>query len=318
MPTRPRIASWPHPNFLLGGDQAGHVPEWALRPAGCSPCQPGQAPCRSTTRSGMLLRMTRFDSVWLKLSRAEQHIDDLEAAIIAFHRTNPYPIITEDDPQTGKRIARVGDEIATIPSTIPLILGDAVHAIRSSLDHFAYAADPAQAGKTKTAFPIWRNETVPARKELKSLLGRQIGRASEPLKKALLALEPYQGGHGEKLWLIDQLDIIDKHRLLVTIGISYESLGFDAAAGLRGLADWTKDLPVTMLYLKPASRYPVQPGTKLFIADASSFDEHEQLQFTFNVAFGEPQVLEGQPLVPTLRGLLNEVKGLLKRLIPLV
>jgi hypothetical protein len=46
--------------------------------------------------------MTRFDSVWLKLSRAEQHIEDLEAAIIAFHRTNPYPIITEDDPQTGK------------------------------------------------------------------------------------------------------------------------------------------------------------------------------------------------------------------------
>lgn len=233
-------------------------------------------------------------------------------------QADPYPVVIEDDPQRGKRIAKVGDDPAPIPSAIPLILGDAVHAIRSSLDHFAYAADPAQTGKTKTAFPIWRNETVPTHEELESLIGRQIGRASQPLKDALYALQPYKGGHGEPFWLLDQLDLIDKHRLLVTIGASYEALGFDAAVGLRGLADWTKDLPVTMLYLRPASRYRVESGTELFLADPGSFEKHEQLQFAFNVALGEPQILKGKALVPTLRGLLDEVDGLLKRLIPLV
>jgi hypothetical protein len=262
--------------------------------------------------------MTNFDSAWLKLDRAKQHIDDLEAAVATFIQADPYPVVTEDDPQTGKRIAKVGDDPAPIPSAIPLILGDAVHAIRSSLDHFAYAADPAQTGKTKTAFPIRRGEIVPTDEELKSLIDRKIGRASEPLKKALFALQPYKGGHGEPFWLIDQLDIIDKHRLLVTIGASYEALGFDAAARLRGLADWTKDLPVTMVYLRPASRYPVEGGTELFIADPGSFEEHEQLQVTFGVAFGEPQIVKGKPVVPTLRSLLNEVNGLLKSLIPLV
>jgi hypothetical protein len=86
--------------------------------------------------------MTNFQSVWLKLDRAKQHIDDLEAAISAFHRTNPYPIVAEDDPQTGQRTVRVGSNPAPIPSGIPLILGDTIHAIRASLDHFAFAANP--------------------------------------------------------------------------------------------------------------------------------------------------------------------------------
>jgi hypothetical protein len=59
--------------------------------------------------------MTSFDSVWLKIGRSKQHIDDLEAAIIAFHRTNPYPLVTEDDPQTGKRMVKIGKGPAPIP-----------------------------------------------------------------------------------------------------------------------------------------------------------------------------------------------------------
>lgn len=81
-----------------------------------------------------------FADVWLKMGRAKQHVDDLEAEIAAFHRADPYHVIVEDNPQTGKRIAKVGREPAPIPDAMPLVLGDAVHAIRSSLDYFAYAA----------------------------------------------------------------------------------------------------------------------------------------------------------------------------------
>jgi hypothetical protein len=49
---------------------------------------------------------SRFGHVWLKLDRAKQHNDDLEGEIVAFHRTNPYHVIIEDDPQTGRRTAR--------------------------------------------------------------------------------------------------------------------------------------------------------------------------------------------------------------------
>lgn len=262
--------------------------------------------------------MTGFESAWLKLGRANKHIDDLEAVIAAFDSTNPYHIVVEDNPQTGKRVAKIGREPAPIPDAVPLILGDAVHAIRTSLDYFAYAADPAKIGKTKTAFPIWRNESVPTTKELKSLIGRQIGRASEPLKKALLALQPYKGGNGEQLWLIDHLDLIDKHRLLLTIGTAYGGIAFDAAGLFRGVADWVQDLPPIPISIRANSVYPVENGTELFIADPEEFEKHKDLKFAVGVAFGEPEILEGEPVVPTLRRLLDEVKGLLERLIPLV
>src|SRR6266516_6097136 len=97
----------------------------------------------------------KFNSVWLKVSRAKQHIGELEAAIIAFHETSPYQVVTVDDPQTGKRVAMIGGEPAPIPHEIPLILGDAVHALRSSLDHFAYNAIPKPT--TDTAFPAVRS-----------------------------------------------------------------------------------------------------------------------------------------------------------------
>jgi hypothetical protein len=47
--------------------------------------------------------------------------------------------------------------------------------------------------------------------------------ASKQLQQALCDLEPYLGGKGEFVWLIHYLD----------------SVRFDAAADLRGLADWT-------------------------------------------------------------------------------
>ena len=257
----------------------------------------------------------RFDGVWLKVSRATQHIDSLEAAIVAFHSTGPYIVTAEDDPQTGMRTAKIGSEPAPIPDEVPLILGDAVHAMRSSLDHFAYAAVPAP---TKdTAFPVWRKGT-PATKDLKSLVGGKLVGASKPLKQALYALEPYKGGHGEYVWLVDHLDLVDKHHLVLTTGVAYSAMTFDIAARVRGMVDWAKDLPVVPLSLRPAGRYPVKNGTPLFTASAEEFEKHEGLKFSFDVAFGEPQALIGEPVVSTLRRLLSEVESLLKRLIPLV
>jgi hypothetical protein len=259
---------------------------------------------------------SRFGHVWLKLDRAKQHVDDLEAEIVAFHRTNPYPLVTEDDPQTGKRMVKIGSDPAPIPNAVPLILGDAVHTIRSSLDYFAYAAVPTPS--PQTMFPIVRGSRVPRPAELQSLVGGKVQGASKQLRKALCDLQPYLGGNGEYVWLVNHLDVIDKHRLLVTIGIAYRSFGFDAAVMLRGTSERTKNLAPFPVFIKPAERYPVEAGTPLFGADSEFFEKDPDLKFAFEVAFGEPQILVGEPVVPTLRRLLDEVDGLLKLLITLV
>jgi len=260
--------------------------------------------------------MTGFESVRLKLDRAKQHIDDLEAAIIAFHRTNPYPIVTEDDPQRGKRVVKVKGKPSPIPSAIPLILGDAVHAIRSSLDHFAYAAVRNPPDITKVSFPIWRKDYVPTVEEFESAMNRQMPRASKRLVQAIYALQPYRRGNGEHLWAIDRLDIIDKHRVLIVIGTYPKSFQFDASGLFAGL-DVPYDIPAIPWAIR-IQEDAIQDGTILFEAAPEDFEKQKDLQFTFHIAFSEPQVLEREPVVPTLRGLLDEVDGLLKRLIPLV
>jgi hypothetical protein len=259
---------------------------------------------------------SRFDHVWLKLDRAKQHINDLEATVTWFYRSNPYQIVAEDDPQTGQRTLKIGNQPAPIPTAVPLILGDAVHAIRASLDYFANAAVPAPT--EETAFPVPRQDRVPTARDLRSLVNGKVAGASKQLRQALYALQPYPGGDGEYVWLVHHLDAVDKHRLLVTTGVAYSSFILDVVAILRGVSEETKDLPAMPVDIRPAERYPVEPGTPLLIAGRDFFDLNPDLKFAFQVAFGEPQILVGEPVVPTLRRLLDEVDGLLKRLIPLI
>jgi hypothetical protein len=195
-------------------------------------------------------------------------------------------------------------------------LGDAVHAIRSSLDYFAYAAVPTPGRNTE--FPIPRQAKKPTVQDLKSLVEGNVAGASQQLRQALRALEPYPGGNGEYLWLIHDLDSTDKHHRLITMGSAYRVITFDAATMLRGLADWTQDLPAMLIGLRPISRCPIEEGTVLFTADPDFFEQQKDLKFSFDIAFSKPQILEGEPVVPTLRSLLDKVEGLLKRLIPLV
>ena len=98
--------------------------------------------------------------------------------------------------------------------------------------------------------PIVRHDRVPKPAELRSLVKGRMPGASKQLQQALCDLEPHLSGKGEFVWLIHYLDLIDKHRLLVTVGQGYSSVRFDAAADLRGLADWTRDLPALPLGLR--------------------------------------------------------------------
>ena len=258
---------------------------------------------------------SRFDSALHKMGRASQHIDEVEASIVAFHQPSPYKVVVDDDPQTGKRIAKLGGALPPIPPAVPLFMGDAIHAMRSSLDHFAYAAVPAPT--EQTMFPVVRQARAPKPAELRSLVDGRLKGASKQLRQAVVDHQPHLGGKGESVWLVHHLDIVDKHRLPLIAGTAYNSLRFDVTGWVRGKIEWAKDLPPMPIGLRPAHRFPLQAGQALFVADADAFDEHNDLSFTFDVAFGEPWTLAGEPVVPTLRRLHDDITALLRQLIPL-
>lgn len=256
--------------------------------------------------------MADFTGMWGKMNRAKQHVSDLETAVVAFHKANPYPVIIDDNPKMGTRAAKLGGPLTPIPREVPVLVGDAIHNLRSALDHFMYAA--VAAPSRATYFPVFSGPGSRTAKELKALVHGKTKGASPDLTKALLAIEPYSGGNGEYLWVINDLDITDKHRLLLTIGTAFSAMTLDLADLAPLIFPDGGSFPLS---LRPSDRYPLKEGTELYVAPPGEFEKHRNLKFTFDIAFGEPKVLEGEPIVPTLRRLIDEVEGLLQRLIGL-
>lgn len=255
-----------------------------------------------------------FSSVWRKIERAKKHTDDLEAEIIAFWATKPYEIETQGNPKTGPGSYRIKGTPQPLPDIIPLIVGDAAHTLRSALDHFACAAVTPVTGNT--AFPVWRATPTPTKAAWRGEVKGKLKGASHDLMRAVERLQAYQTGNGQHIWAINELDRIDKHRLLIAVAGANTAVILDfSEIAARLMPESASSLPSIPLAVKPQWT-PVEDGTELFtVESATGF--YSEPKFTFEVALGEPEVLKGEPVVPALRRLIDEVEGLLKRLIPL-
>jgi hypothetical protein len=69
--------------------------------------------------------------------------------------------------------------------------------------------------------------------------------------------------------------------------------------------------------IKPADRaYPLQGGTELFSCPTDFLHVSNEPKFTFEVAFGEGQIVDGKPVLPTLQqlvGFVERVVGIAER-----
>ena len=117
-------------------------------------------------------------------------------------------------------------------------------------------------------------------------------------------LQPYLGGN-DNLWRLHRLDIFDKHQVLVPVGAAYNELIFNLKMpGSQGL-----NLP---LALKPTDRmFPLQDGMDVYrvcAAARGASDGWESPQFHFLIAFGDGQVVDGEPVYSSLDGVVKEVE----------
>src|SRR5215813_1695318 len=157
-----------------------------------------------------------------KVERAERHLFDLREQWAAFLESNPYPIRFEDDPQTGDRTYYVVS-VAEIPDDpIKMIIGDAVHNLRSALDHIAHelvCIGKGSRGPFKWVyFPIAEDSA-----KYHSEKGAKVKGMRQDAIHAIDLIEPYGSGAFGLLWYLHQLDIIDKHRLLLAAACNVAS-----------------------------------------------------------------------------------------------
>ena len=261
--------------------------------------------------------MSKFDSALQKTERAKFHIQNLQSAVRAFHETKPYKIGTKRDPQTRKLIYHVL-EVTPVPGHVAVILGDALQNLRTSLDHVAHQLwrDAGHRGDGRhVQFPI----AADAAKYV-TQSPRMVEGIGQPAVDAIRSLEPYKGGNGaysDALWRLNQLNNIDKHRLLITVGSAFQSVNLGAVLSAKMASFTGKPVPIIDAFFRPADRLcPLKAGDELYITGPD--EPNENPQFRFNVALNEPGVVDAQPFEEVLIESVQAVDGVIAKLTPLL
>lgn len=173
---------------------------------------------KSATSVSTMKSKHALDGITAKLEWAEESIQTLNAEINEFLTCDPRPYVIErgfyDNPfkYVFKAYAR-----ASIPLRIPVIAGAIVHQLRSCFDHLIVALAEANGQRPlKThQFPICRNQE----KFKKACRSGQVKGLSDSAIRRVLEAQPYHNTTSDDatLSVIHQLDIIDKHRLLLVV-----------------------------------------------------------------------------------------------------
>jgi hypothetical protein len=235
--------------------------------------------------------LVKLLGVRAKVERAKKHILEFESAKTAFlnaesHRVRPYK-----NPKTGEWQSRV-ESVSTIPPELPAIAGDAIHNLRSALDHLAHQLILAN-GRSPTihsGFPILNTANN------KAEFRRKVKGMSRAAVKAIRLFKPYKRGN-RSLWTLHRLDIADKHHLLLAVAATYENVVLKKSVG--------QGIEVT-LTLEPKHLKPLKVGDVLL----RHFDKDDlNTEFSFDVALNEPGVVKCQPALPLLRELSDAVEN---------
>ncbi len=156
-----------------------------------------------------------MDSSSLKINRASKHIDELEEL---FRKHQPFTYVLETNVKTGQR-ATFAKRNEAVANEAAIIIGDIIHNIRASLDH-AYWDVTNSFAKSEEEKRNIQFRIAPTEKVLKeSIIPGLPSRVSESFAQALISLKPYREiGGNQALCAIHDLDIIDKHKLLIPTG----------------------------------------------------------------------------------------------------
>ncbi len=242
-----------------------------------------------------------FREARLKIERANQHIRDFEAKAASFFDSTVYEIGIESDPESNSDFIEIA-ATQTIPDSFALILGDAIHNLRSALDLAWFEiAGRDSPDPDREIFPVRHTH-----KHLEEFIkGRPEHQSLVQLADTLLnVIQPYKGGNGDDIWRLHRLDIEDKHRVL----IERRQVG-----ELTGL--WAEDDKGERFGIKKGI---ILDGQPLMIRRTGSTGLKivKEGYLTGTIVFGKGTPVPGQLILPALRRFDVVVRGTLKTLEP--
>ena len=233
-------------------------------------------------------RPKRFRSARLKVQRANRHIDELNCVLSSIDVRRFYSIRLHG--QFGGPSTVILEPENPIPAHLPLMIGDAVHNLKSALDHVYTEIVGNSVPKRARLMPF-----TEVQKDITS--GTRLDAVETVLagsKKLILnEVQPYPGGCGN-LFGLHTLDKIDKHNeLVVTVaGAILGTLLIRSESGLNLSFERCEFNAVhpTVLYSGPEH-----------VTLDHNFEASLSVSFDMALPFG------GEPVIPTLLKLADRV-----------
>ena len=235
-----------------------------------------------------------FHGARLKVERAVQHINDLQRLTQDFADTHPHIVNIDIDPDTGCDCLSIVPA-EQLPDTLLLVLGDAIHNLRAAIDHAWFQCVTSDSKYRKFPARETRQGVKDAINGLKENAPEEIGRF------VLDVVQPYRGGKGEHLYALHNLDIEDKHSLLIA------HRQYSLVRGLVAKDDRGEEFAIPDWLIAPPH------------AASQPFEGHDRFHITHNgnaqmyVIFGEGMPLQGRSILPTLVNLAKLITYLIRR-----
>jgi hypothetical protein len=157
-----------------------------------------------------------------KLKRSHENIGNLQEEISAFFTGCKYPTIPNIDEEGHLDAVEFHSKLP-IPPRLSVLTGEIVHHLRSCFDHIVWALSRptyrASVNGKYIEFPVL--DVRPTKEAKFSRYERKINGISSTRSLRLIEdLQPYNGLYPRTaaLWIIHNMDRIDKHRELIIVG----------------------------------------------------------------------------------------------------
>lgn len=246
---------------------------------------------------------------YLKVERAEYHINDLNGRIQAYLAQKPLRLVTRGEPKADREVHFI-KEVIPLPN-FSLIIGDAVHNLRSSLDLLMFAMVGDRAKRPgNVQFPFAKR----ADSLVSTMKNREADLAGKKVIAEIEALKPYPGGN-EWLSGLHSLDITDKHKLIIPAASSASMSSVEFARMVPGIVGHES---VNMSIHQGATFISRRTGTRAVrLANRRNIraGEYERdLQPTFQIIFDEGQPFSAHEVTAVLDELVAAVRDALSKI----
>jgi hypothetical protein len=224
-----------------------------------------------------------FESPFLLLDRARENREELNERSRRFFHENPSTRFVERDPETGLFL-RKAKLSAPFPRNLWPVAADAFNNLRSALDQGISASVSLLrpgASLNGVGFVFGTSQT-----HFEKAIADAPKVVDPRVYNVMRFFQPYDGGNN-RLWVLNHIARANKHRSLVGLGASVDSVEVN-------LLELSGSGPI----LKP---YWDDAKNELIISRA--VQDHEplyDLHVSFFIAFGEIEGIKGMPVVPQI------------------